>query len=168
VGAVGALLEHADGRVQHAGVLVGVNGTAEHAFREWPSAAAGYLALLRSTRQVSAVTAACLAMRREVYLRIGGLDERDLPVELNDVDLCLRTREQGLRVVWTPFARLAHHEGGTRGRGDRASAVVDGAAVRRREAQRSAFSARWGHRLDGDPFYSPRLAVSGATYLLRR
>jgi GT2 family glycosyltransferase len=168
VGAVGALLEHADGRVQHAGVLVGVNGTAEHAFREWPLDSAGYLALLRSTRQVSAVTAACLAIRREVYLRIGGLDERYLPVELNDVDLCLRVHEQGLRVVWTPFARLAHHEGGTRGRGDRAGALVDGAAVRRREAQRSAFSARWGQQLDGDAFYSPRLAISGATYLLRR
>lgn len=168
VGAVGALLEHSDGRVQHAGVLIGVNGSAEHAFREWPSRAAGYLALLRSTRQVSAVTAACLAMRREVYEQVGGLDESALPVELNDVDLCLRIGEAGLAILWTPFARLAHREGGTRGRGDRATADTDGSAVRRREDQRSAFVRRWRPRLEQDPFYSPRLSVSGATYLLRR
>lgn len=168
VGAVGALLEHSDGRVQHAGVLVGVNGTAEHALREWPSRAAGYLALLRSTRRVSAVTAACLAVRREVYERVGGLDESALPVELNDVDLCLRIGDAGLAIIWTPFARLAHREGGTRGRSDRASVDDQGAAVRRRESQRSAFSSRWRHRLSGDPFYSPHFSVSGATYLLRR
>ena len=167
VGAVGALLEHHDGRVQHAGVLVGVNGTAEHAFREWPSDAAGYLALLRSVRRVSAVTAACLAVRRDVFQRVGGLDESAFPVELNDVDLCLRIEQVGLSVLWTPFARLAHIEGGTRGRGDRMAGVDDGGTLRRQEAQRSAFVERWRERIEQDPYYSPRLSTSGATYLLR-
>lgn len=168
IGAVGALLQHTDGRVQHAGVLVGVNESAEHAFREWPSDAAGYLALLRSVRRVSAVTGACLAVRREVFDSVGGLDELHLPVELNDVDLCLRIGEIGLSVVWTPFARLAHKEGGTRGRGDRGASAADAEALRRQEAQRSAFVERWGKRLGSDPHYSPWLSTSGATYLLKR
>jgi O-antigen biosynthesis protein len=167
VGAVGALLEHEDGRVQHAGVLVGVNGTAEHAFREWPSDAAGYLALLRSVRRVSAVTGACLALRREVYLQVGGLDESVFPVELNDVDLCLRIEQAGLSVLWTPFARLTHIEGGTRGRGDRIPSANDGGTLGRQEAQRSAFVERWRERLTRDPYYSPRLSTSGATYMLK-
>lgn len=168
IGAVGALLEHWDGRVQHAGVLVGVNGTAEHAFREWSSTAAGYLGLLRSVRRVSAVTAACLAIRRDVFVEVGGLDELSLPVELNDVDLCLRVERLGLSVLWTPFARLSHLEGGTRGRGDRAVSVIDGLTLQRQEAQRSTFIERWRERLERDPHYSPRLSTSGATYMLKR
>jgi GT2 family glycosyltransferase len=168
VGIVGALLLHADDRVQHAGVIVGVNGTAEHAFREWPAGSAGYLALLRSTRRVSAVTAACMAVRREVYLELGGLDEVELPVELSDIDLCLRAEESGLAVVWSPHARLHHVEGGTRARPGRDHSTVD-ADLRMRsvESQRSRFQRRWQHRLRLDPHYHPALADSGATYLLR-
>ncbi len=168
VGVVGALLLHADSRIQHAGVIVGVNGSAEHAFREWPAASAGYLALLRSTRRVSAVTAACMAVRREVYLGLGGLDEIDLPVELSDIDLCLRAAESGLAVLWTPHARLHHVEGGTRARKDDGGSTA-GTDLRLQavESQRSSFQRRWEHRLHLDPHYHPALADSGATYLLR-
>lgn len=168
VGVVGALLLHEDSRIQHAGVIVGVNGSAEHAFREWPASSAGYLALLRSTRRVSAVTAACMALRREVYLELGGLDEVELPVELSDIDLCLRAEESGLAVLWTPHARLHHVEGGTRARtgGDR-SAVGTDLRLQAVESQRRCFQLRWKHRLRLDPRYHPALADSGATYLLQ-
>lgn len=161
VGVVGALLTHADGRLQHGGVLVGGNGTAEHFFREWPVDAAGYLALLRSTRRVSAVTAACMAMRRTVYLELGGFDEEALPVELNDIDFCLRAGEAGLAVLWTPHARLQHREGGSR------SGTAVGRSLRPLLEQRARFVERWRHRLDLDPAYHPDLAVLGTTYLLR-
>lgn len=161
VGVVGALLAHEDGRLQHGGVLIGGNGTAEHSFREWPSDAAGYLALLRSTRRVSAVTAACMAMRRTVYLELGGFDEELLPVELNDIDFCLRAGEAGLAVVWTPQARLQHREGGTR------SSTGDGRSLRPLLEQRARFVERWRHRLELDPAYHPDLAMLGTTYLLK-
>jgi len=161
IGIVGALLSHEDGRVQHGGVIVGGNGTAEHAFREWPADAAGYLALLRSTRRVSAVTAACMAMRRSLYLELGGFDEELLPVELNDIDFCLRAGEAGLAVLWTPHARLRHREGGTRN-GESGSR-----SLRPLLEQRARFVERWRHRLDVDPAYHPDLAMLGTTYLLR-
>jgi GT2 family glycosyltransferase len=162
VGAVGALLLHEDGRVQHAGVVVGGNGTAEHAFREWPSEAPGYLGLLRAQRRVSAVTAACMMVRREVYVETGGFDEVDLPVDLNDIDFCLRLGERGLACVWTPFARLLHAEGASRSRG------VDQARTAATRAQQQAFLGRWA--VDGalapDPAYHPGLSLVGSTYAL--
>lgn len=160
VGAVGALLTYADGAVQHAGVIVGFNGIAEHAFREWAAASDGYLGLLSSTRRVSAVTAACMAFRRDVHSALDGLDEEDLPVELNDIDFCLRARRDGLGIVWTPHARLVHLEGASRG--DDVSAD----RLRSVERQRAAFVARWGTELASDPYYHPGLSRAGTTYLL--
>lgn len=160
VGAVGALLTYADGAVQHAGVVVGFNGIAEHSFREWRASSDGYLGLLRSTRRVSAVTAACMAFRRDVHSALDGLDEQDLPVELNDIDFCLRASRLGLATVWTPHARLVHLESASRG-GD-----VTATRLRSVERQRAAFLARWGTELTSDPYYHPGLSRSGTTYLL--
>jgi GT2 family glycosyltransferase len=162
VGAVGALLLHEDGRVQHAGVIVGGNGSAEHAFREWPADAPGYLSLLRSQRRVGAVTAACLMVRREVYTEAGGFDEQDLPVDLNDIDFCLRLRSQGLDVIWTPFARLLHVEGATR------SVGVDQERSAATRVQQQAFQRRWvvEGALPADPGYHPDLSLVGPPYRL--
>jgi O-antigen biosynthesis protein len=159
VGVVGCLLTHEDGAVQHGGVILGVNGSADHAFREWSADDAGYLDLLRSTRATSAVTAACLAVRREVFRSIGGFDEDGLPVELNDIDFCLRVGATGLAVLWTPHARLVHVEGATRAHD------VDPARLRATEEQRAVFVDRWRHVLSSDRHYHPRLSRSGVPYL---
>jgi GT2 family glycosyltransferase len=136
VGAVGAKFLYPDGRIQHAGIAVGIGGLAGHPFRfrrEAPD----------EIRDVSAVTAACLMMRREVFDAVGGFDER-LPVNSNDVDLCLRLRARGLLVVYTPHATLYHYESQTRG----ARAQPDDAWLMTR---------RWREVLRADPYYSPNL-----------
>ena len=134
VGAVGAKLLYPDGRVQHAGIALGIGGLAGHPHRferDAPDA----------VRDVSAVTAACLMMRREEFAAVGGFDER-LPVNSNDVDLCLRLRARRRLVVYTPDAVLTHHESATRG----ARAAPDDAWLMTR---------RWRRELADDPYYNP-------------
>jgi O-antigen biosynthesis protein len=139
VGAVGAKLLYPNGRIQHAGIAVGIGGLAGHPYRFRRRAPAG-------VRNVSAVTAACLMMRRETFLGVGGFDER-LPVNSNDVDLCLRLRDRGYLVVYTPYATLIHHESATRG----LRATPDDAWLMRR---------RWRSVLQGDPYYSPNAELA--------
>ncbi len=109
IGAVGARLLYPDGTVQHAGVVVGMGGVAGHVQVGAPGDDPGYFGWLMMTREVSAVTAACLAVSRRHFELAGGLDEKNLPVAFNDVDFCLRLREAGLRNIWTPHAELVHH-----------------------------------------------------------
>ena len=108
VGAVGPKLLYPDGRVQHAGVVLGAGHGAGHCFLYAARGEVGYFGFLVLTRRVSAVTGACMAIRRSVYLEAGGLDEVNFPVAFNDVDFCLRLGERGYAVVWTPFAELYH------------------------------------------------------------
>lgn len=149
VGAVGARLLFPDGTVQHAGVAVGVGGVAGHIGYGQPGDTGGYYKHLKTARNVTAVTAACLAIRKAVWDEVGGLDAERLAVAFNDVDLCLKLRARGYDIVWTPHAELVHHESATRG-GDRAPA--DQA---RFAAELAVMRARWGAALDEDPFYSP-------------
>ena len=135
VGAVGPRLLYPDDTVQHGGIVVGVGGIAEHAFRGFPAEAPGVCRQLQVTRNYSAVTGACLLTRREVFNTVRGFDEERLPVTFSDVDLCLKIRRAGYLVVYTPFARLYHHESGTRRR------TVDPPACRRGVRLR-----RVGHR----------------------
>ncbi len=153
VGAVGARLLFADGRVQHAGVALGVSGVAGHTDLLAPPDATGYGGRLALTREVAAVTGACLAIRREVYRAIGGMDATHLAVAYNDVDLCLRVRERGLRVLWTPFAELLHLES--------ASRPSDfSPAQRDRYGREIAYMhRRWGAALLADPFYGPNFSL---------
>jgi GT2 family glycosyltransferase len=136
VGAVGAKLLYANGRIQHAGIAVGIGGLAGHPYRFRRCAPEGI-------RDVSAVTAACLMMRRDAFDAVGGFDER-LPVNSNDVDLCLRLREHGYLVVYTPHAVLYHYESQTRGMW----ATPDDAWLMTR---------RWRDVLRADPYYNPNL-----------
>src|SRR5260370_8643412 len=106
IGAVGAKLYYPDDTIQHAGTIVGLGGGANHAFRDFRRAAPGYCDRLLLTQNLSAVTAACMLLRRRVFEGVGGLDAVNLPVAFNDVDLCFRSREKGYRFVWTPFAEL--------------------------------------------------------------
>jgi GT2 family glycosyltransferase len=158
VGAVGAKLYYADGTTQHAGVVTGVLGVAGHPFRHVDGTQEGPQGRLRRVQTVSCVTAACMVLRRAVYEELGGLDEVNLPVAYNDVDFCLRLRERGYRVVWTPHAELDHLESATRGRDSNRENI--GRA--RREFQ--YMQHRWGAALARDPFYSPNLTLSSEDY----
>jgi GT2 family glycosyltransferase len=159
VGAVGAKLLYPDGSIQHAGVLVGVGnpwgpGIAVHAhqfFADGP----GYGGAVATTGNFSAVTAACMMLRKAVFEEVKGLDEENLKVAFNDVDLCLRLRERGYSVVYTPHAELYHHESVSRGYGggDPSESVY--------------MRERWGTTLDGDPFYNANFSRGGGDYNLR-
>jgi GT2 family glycosyltransferase len=113
VGVIGAKLIYPDERVQHAGIEVDPAGVATHTWRGASRGEPGYLDQLRIVRTVPAVTGACMAIRRSTFDELGGLDET-LRVAWNDVDLCLRAKKAGYRVLWTPYAELYHHEGATR------------------------------------------------------
>ena len=155
VGAVGAKLLYADGRIQHAGVLLGVGshaggpGVAGHFGHFATKGEIGYFGQFSLAREVSAVTGACLALRKETYEAAGGLDAAHLPVSYNDVDLCLRIRALGLRVIWTPFAELHHLESASRGPNRTAEQIAK--AMKEADYMRQ----RWGPVLDNDPFYHP-------------
>lgn len=160
VGAVGARLLYRDGGLQHGGMALGPAGRATHLLRGAPRDAPGYLGQLAATRDVSAVTAACLAIRAEVWAQVGGMDER-LPVAWNDVDLCQRVRAAGLRVVWTPHAVLLHLEGETRGED-----AADPARQARFLADWALYRETWGSAADDDPFLNPNLIAGDHQLLL--
>jgi len=153
VGAVGPRLLYPDDTVQHGGIVVGVGGIAEHAFRGFPAEAPGVCRQLQVTRNYSAVTGACLLTRRDVFNKVHGFDEERLPVTFNDVDLCLKIRRAGYLVVYTPFARLYHHESGTRRR------TVE-------PMETGVMRERWAEVLDDDPYYNPNLSRERADFSL--
>ncbi len=156
VGAVGARLLYPDGTLQHGGILLGPEGAATHVGRGAVRGAPGYLGQLACTRDLSAVTAACLAVSRDVWRAVGGMDER-LAVTWNDVDLCLRVRAAGLRVIWTPHAVLLHREGVTRGLESR-----DEARQERFREEQALVRATWGDAVERDPFLNPNLVATEA------
>ncbi len=153
VGVVGARLWYPNRTLQHAGLVLHPQTGASHLFQHLPPDDLGYLGLAGVTRRVSAVTGACLVVRREVFAAVGGFDET-LPSDFNDVDFCLRVGEAGLKTLWTPDANLVHHEGATRGTWD------DSAHRKRFEQARRQFVARWGARLAHDPHFNPNLSLS--------
>ncbi len=159
VGAVGAKLHFADGRIQHAGVIVGLGGVAGHGHLRFPGESPGYFGRLVMTQNMSAVTGAVLVMRKVLFEEVGGLEEEHLKVALNDVDLCLRLRKAGYLVVWTPFARLVHHESASRGYDQ------DTEKRARFNAEIAYMRETWGKTLAGDPYYSPNLDLADGKFL---
>jgi GT2 family glycosyltransferase len=159
VGAVGAKLLYGDGRVQHGGVLLGVGGVANHAHRLSDRLSTGHFNRLFAPHSLSAVTGACMLVRRAAYEQVGGLDEVNLPIAFNDVDFCLRLREAGWRIVWTPFAELTHYESVTRGADTGARAEGFAREVR-------YMVERWGDVLRQDPSYNPNLTLEHERFSL--
>ena len=155
VGAVGARLLYPDDTVEHAGVVLGVGGIAQHAFRGFGAEAPGVCRQLQVTRNYSSVSGACLLTRRDVFDEVGGFDEERLPVTFNDVDLCLKMRRAGYFIVYTPFAKLYHHESATRR-----------PSVEPRETE--VMRERWPDLLAHDPYYNPNLARERADFSLGR
>ncbi|MGH8982035.1 MAG: glycosyltransferase, partial [Acidimicrobiales bacterium] len=145
VGAVGARLLYPDGGVQHAGIVVGLGGVTGHVLAGLPPSDPGYLGMAALTRDVSAVTGACLATRRVVFEQLGGFDE-SLRLDFNDTDYCLRARARGYRVVYEAGAELVHHESPTRGTSGSVETAV-------------AFLGQWGEYVAaGDPFFNRQLS----------
>jgi GT2 family glycosyltransferase/SAM-dependent methyltransferase/lambda repressor-like predicted transcriptional regulator len=158
VGAVGAKLLYPDGRVQHAGVVLGLRGPAEHAFAGELSDAVGSMHRLAVDQDYSAVTAACMMIRREVWDAVGGMDEQAFAVSYNDVDLCLKVGTAGWLNVWTPDAVLLHEGSVSQKR------VDDAAAARKRDrfvAEQDALYAKWLPQIARDPAYNPNLSLTG-------
>lgn len=154
IGAVGAKLLYADGFIQHAGVVMGIGGFASHAHRLYPATHPGYAGRALLVQNFSAVTGACLVMRRGVFRAIGGFDEDNLPVAFNDVDLCLRVREAGYRVLWTPYAILHHYE--SYSRGDDQMSPEKRARFNR---EKNFMLSRWKTDLLNDPYYNQNLTL---------
>ncbi len=154
IGCVGAKLYYPDDKIQHAGVILGIGGVAAHAWQTHPRGAAGQAHRNLLQQNMSAVTAACLVIRREVYLQVGGLEADKLKVAFNDVDFCLKVRAAGYRNFWTPYAELYHHESASRGKED---------TLEKRDRFRSEveyMTEKWGDILVNDPTYNPNLTLT--------
>jgi len=160
VGAVGCLLLYENDTVQHGGVIIGIGGIAGHAHKHYSVDEEGYFGRLKVVQNLSAVTAACLLLRRQVFDEVGGFSE-ELSHAFNDVDLCLKIREKGYLNVYTPFARLYHHESISRG-------LETSRAKRERfNRERLYCEKRWKKVLQaGDPYYNPNLSLTREDFSL--
>jgi GT2 family glycosyltransferase len=167
VGAVGAKLYYPDDTIQHAGVIVGVRGVAGHAFLGAVKQDPGYFRRIQVVQDYSAVTAACMMVKRNVFEQVDGFDEA-FAVAFNDIDLCMKIREAGYLIVYTPYAQLKHYESKSRGAEDTPE------KVKRFQSEIELFMTKWKNFLEkGDPYYNPNLtldkhdfslAVNGSRY----
>nr|WP_304954890.1 glycosyltransferase family 2 protein [uncultured Acetatifactor sp.] len=163
VGAVGAKLYYGDKTIQHAGVVIGLgaHGTAGHTHYRQHRQNLGYMGRLCYAQDVTAVTGACLLVKKSLYLSAGGLDE-SFAVSLNDVDFCLKLRGMGLLNVFTPFAELFHYESVSRGLDD------TGERARRYNLESERFRKKWQKELEaGDPYYNPNFSLDRSDYSLK-
>lgn len=160
IATVGAHLSYPDGSVQHAGLVMGIGGTAGHGHKTFDGHSLGYFGRLKVVHEVGGNTAACLMMRRDVYLAHGGLNERYLAVAYNDVDLCLRLSESGLRHLWTPHAHLIHHESKSRGKD------TERRNRARHDREREYLMWRWAPAKRSDPGYNPNLTLDKEDFSL--
>jgi GT2 family glycosyltransferase len=160
VGAVGAKLLYDNGSIQHAGVVVGIGDAAGHAHRFLPANEPGYFRMPHVAQFVSAVTAACLLIDKEKFLKVGGLDEDSLAVAFNDVDLCLKVEAAGWRNVYVPHAVLFHHESKSRGK-DISPENID-----RYRRELRVLQERWGTKTYEDPLHNPNLDRYSETFVI--
>jgi len=158
VGAVGTMLYYPNGTIQHAGVILGMGGIAGHAYQREKPDDFGYMSRLAYAQDMTAVTAACMMIRRDVWDEVGGLDE-EFAVAFNDTDLCMRIRKAGYLIIWTPYAELYHYESLSRGMEDTPEKQA------RFESEKELFRSRWRAELDsGDPYYNPNLTLNRADF----
>lgn len=158
VGAVGAKLLYPDGRIQHAGVVLGLYDNCGHAFKGLDASVSHYFDFTNIIRNVSAVTGACLMTKAEIFWKAGGFDEIDFAVAFNDIDLCLKIGGLGYRVLYTPYALLYHHEAFSKTSKDLVPHPEEVARMR----------AKWGDIIAADPYYNPNLTRNEEDYSLRR
>ena len=162
VGAVGARLYYEDDTIQHAGVVIGFGGIAGHCFVQQKRGVTGYCHRIICAQDYSAVTAACMMVKRKAYEDAGGLSEK-LQVAFNDIDFCLKLQRAGYLVVYNPYAELYHYESKSRGLEDTPEKVA------RFNTEIKTFEERWPEILrDGDPYYNPNLTLDSQDFSLRR
>ncbi|MHB1280005.1 MAG: FkbM family methyltransferase [Acidithiobacillus sp.] len=164
VGIVGAKLLYPDGKIQHAGVILGMKGPAEHPFIGHVPEDRGYFGRAMLAQNYSAVTGACLLISKSLYQEVGGLDEQQFKVSYNDIDLCLKVREAGHKIVWTPWAMLLHEGSASQKGAVEQKAEQDKLA--RFAAEKNAFYARWLPQLAFDPAYNRHLSLASTDFLL--
>jgi glycosyltransferase involved in cell wall biosynthesis len=157
-GAIGAKLLYPNNTVQHAGVIMGIGGVADHTHKHFPRDNYGYCGRASLISNYSAVTGACLIVKKSIYNEVNGLNETDLKVAFNDVDFCLKIKEAGYRNIWTPYAELYHHESVSRGRENTAT-------KKNRYLQEMLYMKhRWNQILLADPAYSPNLTIKNKDF----
>lgn len=161
IGCVGAKLYYADGTLQHGGVILGLGGVAGHSHKHFPRDHPGYFFRLKIVQNLSAVTAACLVVRREIFEQIGGLNEENLPVSFNDVDFCLKVRDAGYLNVWTPYAELYHLESVSRG------FDTDPENMARAHREADYMRSKWRLVETEDPYYSVNLTKAYENFAYR-
>lgn len=160
VGAVGARLWYPDDTSQHSGIIIGLGGVAGHAHKHFPRNHPGYFGRGQLIQTLTAVTAACMVVRKSIYEEVGGLDDVNLSVAFNDVDFCLRVTQAGYRNVWTPYAELYHHESASRGYEDTPLKQA------RFSKEIGYMKQRWGDKLLNDPAYNPNLTICSEDFSL--
>lgn len=160
IGAVGARLWYPNNLLQHGGVILGLGGVAGHAMKHLPKNETGYNDRAVLVQNYSAVTAACLVMKKSIFEEVGGFNETDLKIAFNDVDLCLRIGECGYKIVWTPHANLYHHESATRGEEDTPE------KQQRFNTEINYMMSRWSAKLAHDPAYNQNLTHSREDFSL--
>lgn len=162
VGAVGARLYYEDDTIQHAGVVIGFGGIAGHCFVQQKRGFTGYCHRIICAQDYSAVTAACMMVKREAFEKVGGLTE-SFEVAFNDIDFCLKLGREGYHIVYNPYAELYHYESKSRGLEDTPEKVA------RFNREIAEFEKRWPDILrDGDPYYNPNLTLDSQDFSLRR
>jgi len=153
VGPVGAKLYYSNDTIQHAGVILGIGGVAGHSHKYFKKEEHGYFSRLKIIQNYSAVTGACLVVRKELYEAVGGLDEKKLTIAFNDIDFCMKLHKEGFRNVWTPYAELYHHESVSRGTED------DEVKKARFEKEVLHMKDKWGASLKEDKCYNKNLTL---------
>ncbi len=160
VGAVGVKLLYPNGTVQHAGVIIGLHGTADHLFKGYERWEEGYMCRAILQQDLSAVTGACLMTWKRLFEELKGFDEVNLPITFNDVDYCLRLRSKGYRIIFTPYVELYHHESLTRGKKHSKNYKKE------RKNEALFIRNRWGEFIKNDPFYNPNLELKDEAFTL--
>lgn len=160
-GCVGAKLYYPNGKLQHAGVITGLGGVAGHSHKHFPKNSPGYFKRLKVIQNLSAVTAACLAVRTSVFLEVGGLNETNLAIAFNDVDFCLKVQKKGYYNVWSPYVEMVHHESISRGAEDTAEKQA------RFIGEVNYMKQAWGDTLLHDPCYSQWLTLDREDFTFR-
>ena len=162
VGAVGARLYYEDDTIQHAGVVIGFGGIAGHCFVMQPRGYTGYCHRIICAQDYSAVTAACMMVKRSVFEEVGGLSE-ELQVAFNDIDFCMKIRQTGKLIVYNPYAELYHYESKSRGLEDTPEKVA------RFNREIAIFEKKWPDIFrTGDPYYNPNLTLDSQDFSLKR
>ncbi len=162
VGAVGAKLYYPNDVIQHAGVIIGIAGVAGHSHKHFFKDHIGYFNRLKTVQNISAVTAACLMVKKKIYEELNGLNEKDLKIAFNDVDFCLRVQEKGYRNVFTPYAEAYHHESISRGYEDSPE------KIERFKTEESYMKKRHSKILkNGDPYYNVNLTLENEKFAIK-